>query len=51
MKEKITEIEKAKEIIRQEHEKKVKACAEEIQAVLDKYGLKMVITNPEIRLQ
>jgi len=46
-----TEVEKAKEVLLKEHEKNIKACADEIQAVLNKYGLQIIITKPEIKLQ
>lgn len=51
MSEELSEIEKAKQLLLKEHEEKVKACADEIQSVLDKYGLQIIITKPEIKLQ
>ena len=45
------DLDKAKKLLEIEHQKKVQSAAAEIQAILDKYGLTIVVTKPEIRLQ
>ena len=43
-------LQEAQELLKQAHQKKVNECAKEIEAVLNKYGLKLDITKPQIVL-